>query len=92
MKGVKSSKSDVYTTCEGGVLRRRVELRSSGVHDGRTVQIMNMMHGGGKRRNQIEVDPEVGEAEEEKNGTPRPGWADAEDNEEGKEAPRSIKG
>ena len=36
-----------YVTCEGRVLR----LRSSGVSDGRTVQIMHMMRGGGQHRN-----------------------------------------
>ena len=47
----KSSKIDVYMTCEGRVLRWSDELRSSGVGDGCTVQIMNMMRGGGKHRN-----------------------------------------
>ena len=48
---VKSTKSDVYMTCEGRVLRQSDELRSSGVDDGCTVQIMNMMRGGGNHRN-----------------------------------------
>ena len=43
--------TDVYMTCEGRVLRWSDELRSSGVADGCTVQIMNMMRGGGKHRN-----------------------------------------
>ena len=50
----KSSKSDVYMTCEGRVLRWCHELRSSGVGDGCTVQIMNMMRGGGKTQKQEE--------------------------------------
>ena len=35
----------------GDALRRSDELRSSGVDDGSTVQIMNMMRGGGKHMN-----------------------------------------
>ena len=38
-------------TCEGRVLRRSDKLRSSGVGDGCTVQIMNMMRSKGKHRN-----------------------------------------
>ena len=45
----KSSKSDVYLTCEGRVLGRSEDLRSSGVRDGCAVQIMSMMRGGGAR-------------------------------------------
>ena len=48
---VKSSKSDVYMTCEGRVLRLSDELMGSGVGDGCTVHIMNMMRGGGNHRN-----------------------------------------
>ena len=48
---VKSRESDVYMTCEGRVLRWSDELMGSGVGDGCTVQIMNMMRGGGKHRN-----------------------------------------
>ena len=44
-----SSRSDVYMTCEGRVLRWIGELRSSGVSDGCTVQIPNKMRCGGKR-------------------------------------------
>ena len=51
LNNVKSSKSDVYITREGRVLRWCDELRSSGVGDGCTVQIMNVMRGGGKHRN-----------------------------------------
>ena len=51
LNNVKSSKSDVYMTCEGRVLRWSDELRSSGVGDGCTVQIMSMLRGGGKHRN-----------------------------------------
>ena len=47
----KSSKSDVYMTCEGRVLRWSDELTGSGVGDGCTVQIMNMMRGGANHRN-----------------------------------------
>ena len=43
--------SEVCMTCEGRELRWSEELRSSGVGDGCAVQIMNMMHGGGKHRN-----------------------------------------
>ena len=48
---VKYSKSDVHMTCEGRVIRRGDELRSSGVSDGSTVQITNVMRGGGNHRN-----------------------------------------
>ena len=48
---VKFSKSDVYMTCEGRVLRWGDELKSCGVDDGCTVQTMNMMCGGGKHSN-----------------------------------------
>ena len=51
VKSVSSSKSDVYMRCEGRVRRWSDELRSSEVDDGCTVQIMNMMRGGGKLRN-----------------------------------------
>ena len=54
MNSVKSSKSDVCMTCEGRVLRWSDELRSAGVDDGCTVQIMNMMRGGGKTQKQEE--------------------------------------
>ena len=37
------------------VLRWNDELRSSGVDDGCTVQIMNMMRGGGKHRNKKNI-------------------------------------
>ena len=46
-----NGKSDVYMTREGRALRRSDELRSSGVDGGSTMQIMNMMRGGGKHRN-----------------------------------------
>ena len=46
-----NGKSDVYMMREGRALRRSDELRSSGVDDGSTMQIMNMMRGGGKHRN-----------------------------------------
>ena len=45
LNNVKSSKSDVYVTCEGRVFRWSDEPRISGVGDGHTVQIMNMMRG-----------------------------------------------
>ena len=51
----KSNKSVVYLTCEGRVLRWSDELRSSGVRDGSTVQIMNMTRAGGKHRNKKNI-------------------------------------
>ena len=51
-----NGKSDVYMTCEGRALRRSDELRSFGVDDGSTVQIMNMMRGGGKHRNKYRAE------------------------------------
>ena len=51
LNSLKSSKNDVYTTCEGRVLRWSDELRSSGVGNGFTVPIMNMTRGGGNHRN-----------------------------------------
>ena len=60
LNNLKSSKSDVYMTCEGRVLRWSDELRSSGVGDGCTVQITNMMRGGGKhinKKNKAEKKP-----------------------------------
>ena len=37
-------------TCEGRVIRRSEELRSCGVRDGSTVQLMSRMLGGGKHK------------------------------------------
>ena len=44
------SRQDTYVTCVGRVLRWSDELKSARVGDGCTVQIMNMMRGGGKHR------------------------------------------
>ena len=52
----KFSESGAHMTCEGRVLRWSDEVRSSRVGDGCTVQIMNMMRGGGnteKRRTEL---------------------------------------
>ena len=46
------NRCDVYVTCERKVLRRNEELRSCGVSDGCTVQVVTWMRGGdGKHRN-----------------------------------------
>ena len=41
----------MYVVCEGRVLRWSDELRSSGVSDGCTLYVLNVMRGGGKHRN-----------------------------------------
>ena len=52
--------SEVYMMCEGRVLRWSDELRSSGVGDGCTVQIMNMMRGKHRnKKNRAEKKPTV---------------------------------
>ena len=45
------NKCDVHVTCEGKVLKRNEELRSCGVSDGCTVQVIDRMRGGGKHTN-----------------------------------------
>ena len=49
--GACCNKCDVYVTCDGKALTRNGELRSCGVSDGCTVQVVNRMRGGGKHRN-----------------------------------------
>ena len=45
------SDQDVYATCEGRMLRKDDdELRSCGVSDGCTIQVMSKMRGGGKHK------------------------------------------
>ena len=44
-------RQEMYVMCEGRVLRWSDELRSSGVGDGCTLYVLNMMRGGGKHRN-----------------------------------------
>ena len=44
---VSGSDQDVYATCEGRMLRKDDELRSCGVSDGCTIQVMSKMRGGG---------------------------------------------
>ena len=54
------NKCDVLVTCEGKVLERNEELRSCGVSDGCTVQVVNRMRGGGKHRNKKnKVEPKL---------------------------------
>ena len=43
-------KRDVHVTCEGRVVRRGAALKSCGISDGSTVQIMSRMLGGRKHR------------------------------------------
>ena len=43
-------RQDMYVMCEGRVLRWNNELRSSGVSDGCTLYVLNMMRGEGKHR------------------------------------------
>ena len=43
-------KQYVYATCEGKVLRKEDELKSCGVRDGSTVQIVSRLRGGGKHK------------------------------------------
>ena len=45
------NKCDENVTCEGRVLNRNEELRSCGVSDGCTVQVVNRTRGGGKHKN-----------------------------------------
>ena len=47
---VSGSDQDVYATCEGRMLRKDDELRSCGVSDGCTIQVMSKMRGGGKHK------------------------------------------
>ena len=44
------SKRDVYVTCEERVIRRTGELRSCGVCDGSTVQVVSRMHHRGRHK------------------------------------------
>ena len=44
------SGGDVYVTSGGRVLRRSDELRSCGVVDGSTVQVVSRMRGGGRHK------------------------------------------
>ena len=44
------SKQDMYVKFEGGVVRGGDELKSCGVRDGSTVQVVRRMRGGGKHK------------------------------------------
>ena len=44
------SQCEVNLTCEGRVLGRSAELRSSGVKDGSAVQVVRRMRGGGRHK------------------------------------------
>ena len=44
------SKQDMYVKFEGGVVRGEDELKSCGVRDGSTVQVVRRMRGGGKHK------------------------------------------
>ena len=45
---VSGSDRYVYVMCEGRILRKSDKLKSCGVRDGSTVQVMSRMRGGGK--------------------------------------------
>ena len=47
---VSGSDQDVYATCEGRMLRKDDQLKSCGVRDGSTIQIMSRMRGGGRHK------------------------------------------
>ena len=47
---VSGSDPDVYVMCEGRILGKSDELKSCGVRDGSTVQVMSRMRGGGKHK------------------------------------------
>ena len=47
---VSGSDRDVYMMCEGRILRKSDKLKSCGVRDGSTVQVMSRMRGGGKHK------------------------------------------
>ena len=47
---VSGSDRDVYVMCEGRILRKSEKLKSCGVRDGSTVQVMSRMRGGGKHK------------------------------------------
>ena len=49
---VSGSDRDVYVMCEGRILRNK--LKSCGVRDGNTVQVMSRMRGGGKHKDKEE--------------------------------------
>ena len=44
------SDRDVYVMCDGRILRKSDKLKSCGVRDGSTVQVMSRMQGGGKHK------------------------------------------
>ena len=48
LNAVSGSDQDVYVTCEGRMLRTEDQLKSCGVRDGSTIQVMSRMRGGGK--------------------------------------------
>ena len=47
-RSVGCGRQDVYATCEARMLRKDDELKSCGVRDGSTVQIVKRTRGGGK--------------------------------------------
>ena len=47
---VSGSDQDVYTMCEGMMLRKDDQLKSRGVRDGRKIQIMSRMRSGGRHK------------------------------------------
>ena len=53
---VSGSDWDVYVMCEGRILRKSEKLKSCGVRDGSTVQVMSRMRGGGKHKDKKSKD------------------------------------
>ena len=54
---VSGSDQDVYVTCEGRMLRTEDQLKSCGVRDGSTIQVMGRMGGeAGTRTRKSEVE------------------------------------
>ena len=49
---VSGSDWDVFVMCEGKMLRKDDELKSCGVTDGCTMQVMSRMRGGGRHKDQ----------------------------------------
>ena len=52
---VGGSDRDVYVMCEGRILRKSEKLKSCGVRDGNTVQVVSRMRGGGKEEKKKQV-------------------------------------
>ena len=77
------SKRDVYVTYEGRVIRRSDELRSSGVSDGSTLQVLSRMRGG-KRLEDKKSKAERKQPASPGRSDPLPVWQELKDAEEPK--------